>query len=406
MSQQSEQSEVGNCRSQGVTKRHGVVFLALWAAAPNLLAQEPGIELGAATLYPTIGLSIGYDDNITFSPDHEISSWYFLISPALRLQTGNRRNSFVFEYGLEDLDYKDSDFDDYTDHSLSASWQYIPTFRDELNLRGAYNFGHDRRGEGLRDFYPVDLRREVDQFEMLSVDVNYRHGADGARGRIELNGGLTEKQYQNNQQLTVFGDYDQWRYGGAFLWRVASKSSLFLEAGVSETDYKISTLDNKLSFVGVGVQWEATALTEGRASYRYQEMVFDDDGQDSYIGAAWEISVRWTPKTYSVVEFSAHKETDVAFGASNLLVRDGFDLSWRHEWRAKIASFLDVGWLEADYNPGARIDQLFFYGLGASYSARHWLDVGLSYRHYNRDSSLGVFDYQRNEFLLSFELSL
>ena len=382
-----------------------ILIFAMCVAAPGLLAQEAGIQLGAATIYPTIGLGIGYDDNITLSPDNEISSWYYLISPAIRLQTGSKRNAFVFEYGLNYVDYKDSDFDDYTDHSFSALWQYEPTVRDEVSLRGRIELGHDRRGEGLREFFPGTLPREVDKFEIYSLDAFYRHGADGARGRIQLEAGLTEKDYQNNRELTVLGDYDQVHFGGAFFWRVANKSSLLLEAGVSETDYQFSERDNEQYFVGVGAEWEATARTEGRASYRYLEMNFDDDEQSSYSGSAWEVSVRWTPKVYSVVELSAVRETDVSFGGSNLLVRDEIDLSWRHEWRPRFATFLDAGLLDEDFDPGPREDEAFFYGLGASYAARYWLDIGLSFRHYDRDSSLSVFDYERNEFLLSFELS-
>ena len=383
-----------------------ILFFVLWVANSGLLAQESGIRIGAATLYPTIGLSVGYDDNITLSPDNEISSWYYLISPALRLQTGTERNAFVFEYGLNYSEYQDSEFDNYADQWVSGVWQYAPTVRDELSLRGHIKFGHDRRGEGLREFFPETLQLDVDEFEIYSFNAFYRHGADGSRGRIELEAGFAEKEYQNNRDLTIIGDYDQTHFGGTFFWRVANKSSLLLEAGMSDTDYQFSDRDNDVGFVGLGVEWDASARTDGRVSYRYLERSFDGDQQSSFTGSAWEVSVRWTPKAYSVFELSALRETDVSFGSSNVLVREEVDLSWRHEWRPRFATFLDIGLLKEDFDPGDRDDELFFYGLGASYNARDWLDVGFSYRHFDRDSSLRSFNYERDEFLLSFELNL
>jgi hypothetical protein len=387
-------------------KSGSFVFLALFVCTSGLLAQESGVQVGGATLFPSIGLGIGYDDNITLSPDEEISSWYYLISPAIRLQTGSRRNEFLFEYGIDHADYQDSELDNYTDQWLSGIWHYTPTIRDEFSLSGRYQWSHDRRGEGLREFFPGSLPREVDEFELYSIDASYRHGADGARGKLELDAGLTGKQYQNNRELTRIGDYDQTRLSGAFYWRVANKTSLLVEAGVKDTDFDFSARDNDELFVGIGVAWEASARTEGRASYRYLDVDFDDDPQADYTGSGWEVSVRWMPKVYSVFEVTAIRETDVAFGSSNLLVREEVDVSWRHEWRPRFASFVDAGFLTEDFDPGLRDDDSFFYGIGASYSARHWLDVGVSYRHYDRDSSLPVFDYERNEFLLSFELSL
>jgi hypothetical protein len=388
-------------------KRHWVnsaILVAVLIWAPLALAQTSGVQVGDTTLYPSVGISFGYDDNVALSNTDQISSYFYLISPALRWQAGSGRSQLTISYQIDHAEYRDSQFDDYTDHSLDAGWQYDPTGRSILNLSANYQRGHDRRGEGIREFLPATIPLEVDKYEQLGIDALYRYGADGARGRFEISGGFSDKDYRNNRELTPIGDYDERHLGAALHWRVAPKTRVIGELGYSEFDYDLADRDGDETFYGLGVAWDATAKTEGRASFRYLEKQFDN-GDPGYSGEAWEVAVRWAPKEYSVVELSTSRLTDVALGASNVVVRDTMDISWRHEWRQRFATFLDAGLGDEEFIPGGRDDDVLYYGAGFSYQARHWLHIGLSYRHQDRDSSLPVFDYDRNEFLLSFEIA-
>lgn len=371
------------------------------------LAQETGISAGSWTLYPTIGLSVGYDDNVALDSDsdNEIDSFFYLISPALRLETGTGASTFALEYGINYADYEHASNDDYFDHHLLGRWDYRPTARSGFQLDGRYERGHDRRGEGLQEFVPGGIEDDVDEYDLFGLGALYGYGADGARGRIELHAAYQDQEYVNNRALTRQGDREQLEYGATFYLRVAAKTSLLLEASHQDIDYDSSNRDSDQTGYGVGVRWQATGASEGRAVIGRLERDFDDPALDGYNGTYWELGASWRPLERTQFDLATRRETDESFGASELLVRQEAALSWRHLWRPRFVTALDLRFQDEDFRPGPRDDETVAYGISADYQWRPWLILGASFRHFDRDSTIPEFNYRRNEYLITLELS-
>ncbi len=64
------------------------------------LAQQDGIELGSFTLFPTIGLSYGHSNNVTYANDNseKVSANFTSFSPGLRLETEGDKTDFLAQY--------------------------------------------------------------------------------------------------------------------------------------------------------------------------------------------------------------------------------------------------------------------------------------------------------------------
>lgn len=371
-----------------------------------VVAQENGIEVGAFTVYPTVGLSVGYDDNVALSADEPISSAFYLVAPAVRLETGTARSRLEIEYSIERGEYVDSKTDSFTDHRLTASWLYDPTVRSDLGLRAEWERGHDRRGEGLREEFAGTLDRDVDEFDHKSLGARYEYGAAGARGLLAVFADWTERSYRNNRDFSARGDFDSVRYGAELGWRIAPRTRLLAQASRQDIDYDLADRDGELTALAVGLEWEGSARTEGRALVGRQEREFDTPGLEGFTGGFWEIGASWRPVERSEFGLRSRRSTDESFGVSNLLVRRETMLSWRHVWRPRFVTSVDLGSLDEDFRPGPRDDELIRYGLSAEYQFRRWMIFGAGFQHVDRDSVLPEFDYDRSEVVISVQLSL
>ena len=93
----------------------------------------------------------------------------------------------------------------------------------------------------------------------------------------------------------------------------------------------------------VGVTWDATAQTTGIVRVGYQRKEFDAPGQDTYTGLAWEGTIRWSPRTYSFVEFTTAQHTTESTGFGDFTLSRVAFANWTHNWTERIQSAVRAG---------------------------------------------------------------
>ncbi len=386
-------------------ERNGLRAVALLFFAATAAAQESGIQLGTWVLYPSAGASIGYDDNVALTSSDEIDSLYLLFSPAVRLEKDTRRSRIQVEYRAEYADYLDSSEDNYLDQLLGGLWQYDPTVRSDLEVSAELSRGHDRRGEGLREGSGTVLEREVDEYDNIQFGGRYGYGANGARGRIEAFADWNETEYTNNRDFTTRGDFDQWRYGVEFQYRIGGRTVALAQVVQSDINYRSANRDSEERAYGLGISWQASERTRGKAVVGQLQRDFDDAVLPGFKGAFWEVSASWTPVSRSEFGLLTRRATDESFGASGFVLREETELSWRYNWRPRLLTSVDFGWMDEDFQPGPRDDDVVSFSVSADYQFRPWLLLGAGFRKVERESSLPEFNYDRSEFLLTVEMS-
>ena len=62
--------------------------------------------------------------------------------------------------------------------------------------------------------------------------------------------------------------------------------------------------------------------------------------------------------------------------------------------------------IDRKYQNVDRDDKIDQYGLGLTYEARRWLDIGVGVTHRENDSDLASRSYKRNVYALTFNASL
>jgi polysaccharide biosynthesis protein VpsM len=386
--------------------RATVLVAALAAGAAQAQQEGPaGIPAGPLMIYPGIDLGLGYDDNLYSSEINKRSSGLTLLSPSLRVEGRPGPHRFDLSAAYNAGRYSRSSADDYDDYAINANGLAVFSARTDLKLHAEYTYGHDARGS--TDRASAD---SPDEYVNSGGEGTFGYGAPGARGRLELNAGLYSREYQNNRTFTEASDYNTGIFGGTFLWRVAPKSQLLMQAERREFDYdqQTSTLDSHETRLYVGARWDATALTSGSAKIGILKKDFDADPRQDFSTASWEVGVRWSPLTYSVFDLNTSRQTNESTGVGDTIVSSIYNLLWTHSWSSRVRSQVLAGWRNDDFRGAGvtREDDIATLGLRMHYQFRRWMRLGAEYTYTDRDSSDPSVIYQRNFILLTVGVTL
>jgi hypothetical protein len=375
------------------------------------LDAATGFTMSGLHIIPTLGLSVGYDDNITRASTHQISSSFYMVSPAVHAELPFEQFVFSLAAAAEIVRYQDSPIDDRLSWHVRPELAWFITQHQELDVFAQYSVGSDRRGTGRRQGDVGLVPLPPDEWKLSDIGGEWDYGAVGSHGRLTLYGGASDLEYTNNRGIGDFAgtralDRDRWFYGGTFYWRVAPKTSLLLDYGVNDISYKLSDdLDSVETSWMAGVTWDATARTSGRIAYGYLNKDFDDPTRGDYKGPVWELSVNWRPRTYSVFTLSGGRSTRETDGSGDYILYQGVTFSWIHDWAERFGTTVDVGVSEDKYLPTDRVDDYFYWGVGLRYRFNSHLRFGASVVSDRRDSEETRFDYEQVVYMVSLGVS-
>ena len=364
-------------------------------------ASPPGgFPVGPLTVYPSVDLAHGYDDNLFLRPTNRVSSSYTLFSPAVRAELKTGPHKFDFGLRVFDTRFHSSPVDSFTDYLLFANGDMVFSGRAGLRVRADYRRGHDPRGSTDRTVSP-----EPDVYDNSSIDATFRYGAPGARGRIEVNGNAASRRYTNNRSFTEIADRDAVGLGGTFFWRVAPRTELLAQMTQSYIDYPLatSTQDSTETRYLFGVKWEATAATTGTAKFGSMNKKFDSPTRQDFSGSSWDVGVRWSPLTYSVFDFVSSKTTSESTGIGDAVVGKNYSVTWSHAWSSRLRTQVLAGYRNDAFTGAgiSRKDDTGTFGLKVGYDFRRWLRLGAEYTYTQRDSNDNAVDYKRNLLLFT-----
>ena len=373
--------------------------------APGIPSGASGFRVGPAMVFPALRTSFAYDDNIFSSNTVKKGSAGVIISPAIRAEIrAPRGNVFGLNAATDIVRYSDSSASNYDITNLSADANLIFTSRARLSLVGDYVASVDRQGTVDR-FVGV----EPDKWDATGARGIFTYGAPGARGRIDVEGGYRSLKYKNNDLTSRQFDHDDSYFGGTFSWRVMPKTSLLFSVRQTNIDYGNDPNQSSTErLYTVGATWEATAQTTGTFKIGYQTKDFDSGLNASYTGLSWEGTIRWSPRTYSFVDFTTAQSTSESTGFGDYTLSRVIFANWTHSWTSRIQSRVRLGYRQDDYRGGAfdRKDDTVTAGAGLSYQFRRWLRLEARYDYINRSSDIPVDEYNRNIFMFTVGASL
>jgi len=324
----------------------------------------------------------------------------------MRFEPARSRLEFRYQgdYGWYD---KSSD-DDYADHALQAGAYLLLGGRSGLDLVASYDEAHENRGTGLSlglDPASGAFPQSPDRYTIGQYLARYTYGVSHTRAFVVLEASTERFAYQNNLALTQPFDRDE-SYGQAtFGVRVRPKTSLELSVQARDITYDHARAsgmnpDSREYRYLLGVVWEATGTTTGSVRVGGVSKKFDDPALPDYSAPYWEVTIRWSPRTYSHFDLSTKKYLAAPVDLSGDVTDSAvYSLSWSHGWSSRLESKLALSEFEQRYrfvtgNP--RKDKSPQYSLALAYKMRPWLrwEAGLDIN--SRDSPLASYNYSQS----------
>lgn len=359
---------------------------------------------------PELEVGLGYDDNTAHTDQDKIDSWFYRITPDFRLNFGNNRTQFNTTYRLTDAHYFDSDEDDYTDHNFRVGVEHHFTRRHRFDTYYNYRRAHDARGEGILDTAGNQVD-EVAEIDIHDVAFIYGFGAPSARINADFEVGYYDKEYANYRNVARFRDYETFRSRVTLYWRLGAKTQLLGEWNGNDTDYKHTAPgeSDRESFdqqIYTGVRWEATSKTSGTVKLGYADRDFDSSDREDFDGVAWNVSVDWKPRTYSVFTFESGSRSKNPDTFGDYVEEDSYSLAWDHQWRERLSTAASIEYIDEEYTGVDRDDEFFAASVAISIAWKRWLKSDLGYQYSDQDSNLENAKYDKNQFLATIRVSL
>ena len=376
-----------------------LVCSAAFAQAPE---RAVGIKADPLTLYPTASLTVGQNDNVLLTPAR-VSSAVQIFGAGLKAQAQSGKSKYSIGYDGTFGRYNSSSADNYNYHVFNALADMDLSTRARLRLGADYMEKSDPRGSLPTANTPVP-----NEYKQSGVNGLFSYGAEGAMGRIELEGAYTDKTYQNNRFVTQNLDVQTAKAGGTFFWRIAPKTEWLFQGVVTESDYKSATAvtDNTEYKLLTGLKWEATVQTEGTFKIGYVKKDFWLPTATDAKGLVWDGSITWKPLTYSKVDFNTGKSFNDPLGGGNIINNRNANLKWSHSWTEKFKSEASTGLIKDNYDGLGRNDTTTSVGLKLTHDTLRWLTLGAEYVYTNRASNLSNFEYRKNLILFSAKVAL
>ena len=387
---------------QSISLHPLVALLAASSALGYSAAFAQGIKADPLTLYPTASLSYGYNDNVLLTTNR-VSSRTTVLAAGLKAEAESGKSKYSVSYDATIGRYDSSTVDSYNYHEFKAIADMDAGTRLRVKLGADYAIKSDPRGA-----LPTPATQSPNEYRQTGFNGLISYGAPGAQGRVELDGGYSEKRYTSNRFTTAAFDLDISKAGGTFFWRVAPKTELLISGGMIRSDYTAptSTLDNTVYNLSAGVKWEATAQTQGtfRIGYSVKDMWLP--GLQDTKGTTWDGAVRWSPLSYSHVDMSTGRVFNDPLAGGNAIINSYYNASWTHDWTDRITSKVSGGWIPDNFNGTNRRDTTKSLGLGLSYAMQRWLSFGADYTYTARDSNTATFSYRKNLLMFSARVAM
>lgn len=354
---------------------------------------------------PTLGISVGHNDNLRITSSNPRSSNFLGLNPQIVASGAYRADRYTLGYQADIVRYSASSQDDVENQELAATGVNVLGTRTSVSWRAAFLDRYDPIGSTLRS--SGGGVTQPDHWQAVNLGAAARFGAPGARGRAEVEVGLFDKEFQNNRASTATADNRSTNFATRLYARVAPATEVLAEYRNTRFDYDIDTtnLDNTEHRVLVGVQWQATAKTAGIFKVGHLSKRFER-GRTNFSGGTWEGGIRWQPRTYSTVDLSTGRAASDPSGAgTNFVLASMVNAAWTHRWKTFFSTRVSFAHLNERYDGLGRRDKTDTLSVGAAYDVRRNARASVGVDRTVRNSNVNSFDYHRNLITAKLELA-
>jgi hypothetical protein len=383
-------------------KTHGpfaLIMIYLYPATAWSLDPQ-SIDIYGFDFTPTLLFSESYDDNFRELERGRQSSMVTKLAPSFELKAEDRNSATRLIWQPTRYIYHDEP--DASNTAQRVRLNSIMEFTDRHRLK------LDAEARKYERTTSTAVDGINDKIRSNRVNGLYTYGARSAANQIDLGASYAQLRYDNSDGIN--DDKERNTTGLTTTWyhRIGSNTRGLLEYDHTVFDYlqSGSRLNSTSDAVLAGAEWDFTARTSGKVRVGYERKNFDDNSVDDLSNPTWQVDLRWKPRTYSTFSFVARQAMAEGDDGADAVKTTSALFGWRHGWTERITTVAEAGLSRYEYEGQNRTDDLHDYNLAVEYAMRRWLDIELGYRYRNDNSDADNQSFERNIFLLSFNISL
>lgn len=372
----------------------------------------------AADWEPVLDIRLVSDDNVTSTTIDQIESVVVVVKPSLAVTTESEGLKFRGYYGIDSGEYLDSKQDNYTDHTFMLNAELAFAARHRLNLSGDYNLLHDERGQGISQG-GGSLLLVPDEYSQVAADAAYSYGAESARGGLDFSIGLGAIDYDSRfvddgagglRDRTATRSYQFQSLGSAYSWSVSPDTKVLVELTAKNITYDVprvtGTLDSLEADFFAGISWDVTGKSSGVFKLGYRTKDFEAENREDFSGPSWELRLSYTPRAYSTFEIASERKSRETDGLGSFIDSTLYSLSWDHDWSQRVSSSIKYRLENFNYVSTLRDDDRDYFTLSMDYAWRHWCAFQIGASNNSTESTIRLYDYDRQKVFLGVVITL
>jgi len=376
--------------------------------APELGAEyaPKGLPMGQFRLFPTLGVTFDYDDNVYRTQTNTKADTFFEVSPRVALQSEWTQHYLALKGGLTSYSYNSFNKEDRVDWDAGAEGR--ADIQRGTFLAGGVNYRHTFEPRASPD--QVLFAAEPTPFNVLHADAR----VESKPNRFGVAAGVNFDRYEYDPtKLLPSGtssnrdrNYDMVEVYGRASYEFSPGYSAFAHFGYNTREFKLNIDRNGVNRdstgyrVNGGLQMELTRLITGEFYGGYIVQQYKSPlGEDN--GFNFGANLAWTPTPVVTVRLGAShlmNETVVATatGVATDSNEERVSLGVDYGFRPNIILHGDIAYLHDTFTGAGRTDNLFAFSLGATYLINNYMNVTAGYIYNERDSNALLQDFKDN----------
>ncbi len=364
------------------------------------------VNAGDLEVRPHAGVWAVYDDNVNLDREGEVDDIYVSFAPGVMMLYGNpEQNYIVFDYTLEAVRYDEQTDLDYESHSGSADAHYEMS-KTTFHVADRYVDKRVTDSEVGEDVRKTHNAATLDVERLISSKTSA-----GVNGMWEFH------DYERRDYV----DYDEYRAGGRFYYRVHPKTDVFADAGYGWVDLRplpadvnrdlSERLDKPIDDsygdaeyleMGGGVRGQVGRKSQASGRVAYQQRDFENDSIEGL--EEWVMSMSYITKftarfqggvevSRRIVPWTTRPGNSAVSTSVNPFVR-------RQLWRNRVSVSASMRYDNAEYyetdGRKSREDETWSFSGLIDWKALDYLTLGGGYGYTKVDSSENESDAERN----------
>lgn len=393
----------------------GLGAILLSSLSTAVASEENAISLNLAgfKFTPKLGFEQNYIDNLFYSEEgDEVSSFVSIINPSWHLSAGEHKYKLSLDQEIAAGFYSESEDDNYVDHKLKLGAFLAINSKNELFAEFKLSNSHEDRGatRGLGQT-SSDLD-EPNTFQRLNSNLYYMLGNQDSSGRLKASVGMGSLTFSNNEELTIFREYDDVSARAEFFWNISDKTDFLVGAGLQSFEYQnllATTRDSDQQNYFTGMSWQGFAKTKATVKIgRVSKQFVNVSDRDDFSGNHWSVDLNWLPRSYSALTLQASQNVKETYSDGDFIDERRWLGRWNHGWSDRYSTTLSLVSAVEDFvgSSNDREDDVLQYIFQFDVQMRRWLSLGVSAARSSRESTDESLNYTRHKLGVNLELSL